>query len=353
MELDENHKIRFGSFFPNFIATSTFILLASYFYYHNGAYHHFLTARPLTIIFIPGFERLNVQYIYLVTSLYILALIPFFWGHRDSVCKVRSIFKALISKNFSPPFGNNLRVLLLKLFYSPLMFFWVAGLFCDLSNRIYTLKILTSASTFYEAFNAHFFWLWYVFLDFVDVAFFAFGYAFESTKLKNKIISVDPTLTGWLVCIACYTPTNIVMRKTFGWKSVDYPQFSHAGLSLTLGILVLGLYTIYTWASVALGSKASNLTNRGIVEHGPYAWIRHPHYSFKNMAWWIGTLPLYWNAFQAGNLKEIGLITFSMSGWSLVYYFRSITEERHLLMANNGYAEYCKRVPYRFIPKII
>ena len=33
---------------------------------------------------------------------------------------------------------------------------------------------------------------------------------------------------------------------------------------------------IYSWASVALGFKASNLTNRGIVSHGPYAYVRHP-----------------------------------------------------------------------------
>jgi protein-S-isoprenylcysteine O-methyltransferase Ste14 len=35
--------------------------------------------------------------------------------------------------------------------------------------------------------------------------------------------------------------------------------------------------------------------------------------------------------------------------WSLVYYFRAETEEAHL-SKDPVYVEYCKRVPYKFIP---
>ena len=49
---------------------------------------------------------------------------------------------------------------------------------------------------------------------------------------------------------------------------------------------------IYVWASLALGWRASNLTNRGIVTTGPYRWLRHPAYAAKNVSWWIGATPL-------------------------------------------------------------
>jgi hypothetical protein len=37
----------------------------------------------------------------------------------------------------------------------------------------------------------------------------------------------------------------------------------------------------------------------------------------------------------------------------LLYVLRAITEERHLLMGRNGYAEYSQRVRWRFIPRIV
>ncbi len=57
---------------------------------------------------------------------------------------------------------------------------------------------------------------------------------------------------------------------------------------------------VFSWASIALGFKASNLTNRGIVTHGPYAFVRHPAYAAKNLAWWLGALPTVGMMFAAG-----------------------------------------------------
>jgi protein-S-isoprenylcysteine O-methyltransferase Ste14 len=40
-----------------------------------------------------------------------------------------------------------------------------------------------------------------------------------------------------------------------------------------------------------------------------------------------------------------------MSFWSLLYFLRAITEERHL--GNDpDYREYCKKVRYRFVPGV-
>ncbi|MDQ1344318.1 MAG: hypothetical protein QG650_1038 [Patescibacteria group bacterium] len=43
---------------------------------------------------------------------------------------------------------------------------------------------------------------------------------------------------------------------------------------------------------------------------------------------------------------------FSLLAWSGLYFLRAVTEERHLRMANNGYAEYAEKVPYRFVPGV-
>jgi len=44
---------------------------------------------------------------------------------------------------------------------------------------------------------------------------------------------------------------------------------------------------------------------RGIVARGPYALIRHPAYVCKNMAWWIGSLPLVGVAFAQSWLDGV------------------------------------------------
>ena len=42
---------------------------------------------------------------------------------------------------------------------------------------------------------------------------------------------------------------------------------------------------------MAFGIRFSNLTHRGILTHGPYAFSRHPAYLSKNLFWWISTIP--------------------------------------------------------------
>jgi protein-S-isoprenylcysteine O-methyltransferase Ste14 len=90
----------------------------------------------------------------------------------------------------------------------------------------------------------------------------------------------------------CYPPFNNVTNTLVGWSSRDFPQFSSSIIHITLNSLILVLMAVYTLASVSLGWKASNLTNRGIVTTGVYRFIRHPAYTAKNLAWWIGSIPV-------------------------------------------------------------
>ncbi len=175
----------------------------------------------------------------------------------------------------------------------------------------------------------------------VDTAFFAFGYLFEASFLSNKIRSVEPTALGWIVALICYPPFNSFMTGYAPWYTNDFPYLSSPTVTFYVRLGILVFMGIYAAASVALGPKASNLTNRGIVAYGPYAIVRHPAYICKNLAWWLGLLPI---------LSIPAAI--SMAVWSGIYFLRAITEERHLA-ADPDYIKYCQKVKYRFIPGVI
>jgi protein-S-isoprenylcysteine O-methyltransferase Ste14 len=150
----------------------------------------------------------------------------------------------------------------------------------------------------------------------------------------------------------CYPPFNIVSSHLLGQTVSDFPEFDDPNLHLAANLTLLALMAIYASASAALGLKASNLTHRGIICRGPYRVIRHPAYICKNMAWWIGSVPVIMAAFDVSvfdGIKAAG----SMAAWSSVYALRALTEEDHLRRVDGAYAEYAAKVRYRFIPGVI
>jgi protein-S-isoprenylcysteine O-methyltransferase Ste14 len=70
------------------------------------------------------------------------------------------------------------------------------------------------------------------------------------------------------------------------------------------------------------------------------------------MAWWIGSLPLVSVAFHHGWLQGLSAVA-SVAGWTLLYVLRALTEEDHLKRVDGEYAEYAKRVKWRFIPGVV
>jgi protein-S-isoprenylcysteine O-methyltransferase Ste14 len=173
----------------------------------------------------------------------------------------------------------------------------------------------------------------------IDTLVFAFAYTFEFRFLHNRIKSVDPFISGWVVALICYPPFNssidnfIPLFKNSAWLADGWLLDS-----LKIGILLA--FGVYLWATLALGFKASNLTNRGIVSRGPYRFIRHPAYLSKNLAWWFEFIPF---------LNPALLI--SLIAWNAIYVLRALTEERHLRL-DPDYLEYQKKVRWKFIPKV-
>ena len=103
-----------------------------------------------------------------------------------------------------------------------------------------------------------------------------------------------------------------------------------------MGVVLVTLTGIYAWATVAFGIRFSNLTHRGILTHGPYAWTKHPAYLSKNLFWWLATMPFL---AVTGNPNDMVRNTVVLAMVSGVYYWRARTEERHL-SADPAYREY-------------
>ena len=226
-----------------------------------------------------------------------------------------------------------------------------AGLFKWTGGGLFVAALVLTAWAYAFWFGATHAWAgWGVVL--FDVLLFTVGYLIESRRLGNEIRSVDPTLIGWAAALLCYPPFNTITSKILGAPVSDFPQFDDTALHFSLNILLLGLMAVYASASVALGLKASNLTHRGIVRRGPYAFIRHPAYVCKNLAWWVGSAPLLVTQFNLSFVAGIMTLA-SVIGWTLLYVLRALTEEDHLRRVDDAYGDYAAKVRYRFIPGLI
>ena len=175
----------------------------------------------------------------------------------------------------------------------------------------------------------------------IDVTFATVGYVLTMKPLDAHIRTANPYAAGWTAALICYPP--FIMMGNGGpldyhigagqWSDwlADYPL-----ASALMGAWLVVLTGLYAWATVAFGLRFSNLTHRGILTHGPYAWSKHPAYLSKNLFWWFGTIPFL---ATTGNPVDMIRNTMVMGFVSGVYYWRARTEERHL-SADPAYRDY-------------
>lgn len=178
----------------------------------------------------------------------------------------------------------------------------------------------------------------------VDTTFATVGYVFTMKPLDAHIRSANPYAAGWLAALICYPPFTMMGGNgplnyriaTYGEDGWAHWLDGHPVLLGVWAVLLVLLTAAYAWATVAFGPRFSNLTHRGILTHGPYAWTKHPAYLSKNAFWWLGTLPFF---ATTGNFHDAVRNTFLLAVVNGVYYWRARTEERHL-MADPAYREY-------------
>jgi len=336
----------------SYIANIFLYSCALYIFHTNNYYTHFLTAQTK--------EALVTMFgIYIVLALPLELLLPGSRRRLESkgLIALRAFARYMregwqylsrfpLQRTNSPGMTRQEKTailfLIVKFYFLPIMINFSFGNW--LNVQYYWGQIGTFADTSLRLLDGVFPFLMALFL-LIDTCYFIFGYSVEYPAARNEVRSVEPTLFGWLIALACYPPLNGITDKYFIWTADNSAHLPTVEATYVMSILALIFLFIYLWATLALGPRCSNLTNRGIVSWGPYAYVRHPAYIGKILGWWITSIPFF---VGSGRLWE-GMV--ALLGWTTIYFFRALTEERHL-MADPAYMAYCKQVRWRFIPGV-
>ncbi len=166
----------------------------------------------------------------------------------------------------------------------------------------------------------------------IDMTLATVGYILTFKPLDAHIRSATPYASGWVAALICYPPFVLMGNggplhyqvATMEWS---YWLREYPALLWINGALLVGLTGVYAAATVAFGLRFSNLTHRGILTHGPYSWMRHPAYVSKNAFWWLSSLPFLVSTASATDALRNTAILAAVGG---VYWWRAVTEERHL-----------------------
>lgn len=178
------------------------------------------------------------------------------------------------------------------------------------------------------------------FMFVIDVAFATAGYILTMRSLDSHIRTANPYAAAWTAALICYPPFVLMNEGgvlDYHPGSADWTWWfaGHPWILGGLGVVLVVLTGIYAWATIAFGIRFSNLTHRGILTHGPYAFSRHPAYLSKNLFWWLSGLPFLATTTWVEGIRNAAIMA-CVSG---VYYWRARTEERHL-GADPAYQEY-------------
>ncbi|MEO1106372.1 MAG: isoprenylcysteine carboxyl methyltransferase [Pseudomonadota bacterium] len=210
--------------------------------------------------------------------------------------------------------------LLVKGYFLPLMFCYLVYDWTFFQSR--SLWEMTSFPQVYEYL--------FRFSFFLDLTVVVIGYATATRLLMSHIRWTETTVSGWLVCLACYAPFWQVLSRDyfnytqegFAWGAWlwDYPV-----LYTIWGCTILFFLGIYCLTAARMGLRFSNLTYRGLACDFPYNLSKHPSYISKNISWWLVSIPFIAVDFWTGVANCMALL-----GVNFIYFMRAWHEERCL-----------------------
>jgi protein-S-isoprenylcysteine O-methyltransferase Ste14 len=263
-----------------------------------------------------------------------------------------------IKPSFNDDDGRAARGLAVKFFFAPVMTVFFFEQFSHLQNNFdyffgNAIPSMVSGTYDQSNFGRDLGNLLHSSIFSIDVGLAWCGYVITSRWVDNQTISAEPTMLGWFVCLISYPPIQIIGGLLLiAPGDYLYTQIPNQTLVGIFGTMMLLSYFLYVLPTIWFGLRFSNLTHRGIIRTGPYSIVRHPAYAAKNFGWWcVGFPAAIWvgfsNSWEEGLLYIAGLIFITT-----IYWARAMTEERHLSM-DPDYQEYCRQVPYRFIPRVL
>ena len=276
-------------------------------------------------IVVPWLVGLTPFYVWLVTPRQVAPKD----GYYDLGLIVLAIFRPSLFASVRMPYLYELgRQWLIKAFFLPLMLVYFFG---NITSFIEYQHPEGSPSVWYLYDFS------YLYIFSIDLSFAVIGYIFTLKILDTDIRSTDPSVLGWVACLMCYSPF---------WNGLFEPNFFHYESELFWGdwlegypfiygvwaMLIIVLITLYSFATVSLGYRFSNLTYRGLSTTGVFRLTKHPAYVFKNLSWWMISIPFIPSGDGLDALRSCLLLL----GVNTIYFLRARTEERHL----SQYPEY-------------
>ncbi len=161
----------------------------------------------------------------------------------------------------------------------------------------------------------------------IDLAFVTIGYCLTLRLIDSHIRTGNPFMYGWVFTLVVYQPF-------WGWVDLKYSDGTNwhvwlSGMPVVLwlwGLLIVISNLGWAWANLSFGCRFSNLTHRGIITNGPYRWTKHPSYIFKNISWWLISMPFL----SSGGALVALQTSLMLFGMNTLYFIRARAEEQHL-----------------------
>jgi hypothetical protein len=210
---------------------------------------------------------------------------------------------------------------LMKGYFLPFMFTMIIAAINILSKMNFTLLFTNISFSYFAIF---------VILVGIDSLIATTGYLLTLKMFDSHIRSSDSTLFGWVICLLCYAPFYGVIVSLY-FPKVDYYHYpvwtNNQVLQWIWGVCTLLTYGLYVFSTINFGIRFANLTNRGIITNGLYRFFKHPSYTFKIVFFWTSVVPISYVTYST---NEFIKTLFYLTGISLIYYYRAVSEERHL-----------------------
>lgn len=258
--------------------------------------------------------------------------------------------------------GSLIRSVLLRVFFLPVMYVYLAYYI----DMLLSEDILASARKLSEIpLDAHlpqggffsFLLVTYLIFAAMDVLFATIGYLAVFRPLDTDIRSVEPTITGWVVCLLCYFPFwEVFLINLIGREFYSNPAFyvwfaDHVLVLMVWGTLVILAMIAESCTTMSFGLRFSNLTYRGLMSSGPFRLTKHPQYVSKMLNRFLFYVPFLSMTGMANAGVQCAVFLVIVS----IYYLRARTEENHLSRYPE-YVEYARWIDehglFRFIGRI-